>query len=511
MNDLEEDEDRPVSPVSSCLSMRSDSSKGLNFSNQPGPSDAKGQYQRAESLVSSCLSMKSDWSKDSPPFFSNEPGPSDTKGQYQRAESPVSSCLSMKSDWSKDSPPFFSNEPGPSDTKERNGRGVSVEEQLSCCSLCQDTLKDPVSTSCGLWLCRQCTTSYWHQSASSGDSSCPKCAERSRTTPGLQTDSQSSTVQSSPVTLTGNQKMSGCVEEEDKSDSSVSTCVSKDHPPDFGDEAGSSDLQFRCPGPGVFQCTLTRVVFVMTQEAELLYSTVQWDERVLLSAGKMAAGPLFNIQSPDGAVSQLQLPHCETMDGLLSVVHITDDGMSILEPLEITDTHVSAQQRNADYITAPSKCKLMEDHSYNILCPKAFKIQPKKADFDLEFGPNYHPTFEVRLPINTNEVALKVQDQRNTEVWEHEVDLTATITTVGERLLDKLQCLGEEDFKDFKWFLHRRNLIPAELPCIPWSKLEKADMKGVVDLIEQTYSQRAVAVTKMLFKKINRNDLVMLL
>ena len=27
-------------------------------------------------------------------------------------------------------------------------------------------------------------------------------------------------------------------------------------------------------------------------------------------------------------------------DGLLSVVHITDDGMSVLEPLEITDTHV---------------------------------------------------------------------------------------------------------------------------------------------------------------------------
>lgn len=27
-------------------------------------------------------------------------------------------------------------------------------------------------------------------------------------------------------------------------------------------------------------------------------------------------------------------------DGLLSVVHITDDGMSILEPLQITDTHV---------------------------------------------------------------------------------------------------------------------------------------------------------------------------
>ncbi|CAK6984691.1 E3 ubiquitin-protein ligase TRIM17-like, partial [Scomber scombrus] len=67
---------------------------------------------------------------------------------------------------------------------------VLVEEQLSCCSLCQDVLKDPVSTSCGHCFCRQCITSYWDQSASSGDSSCPQCAEISRTRPGLQTDSQ---------------------------------------------------------------------------------------------------------------------------------------------------------------------------------------------------------------------------------------------------------------------------------------------------------------------------------
>ncbi|XP_062276646.1 NACHT, LRR and PYD domains-containing protein 3-like [Scomber scombrus] len=74
-------------------------------------------------------------------------------------------------------------------------RAVSVEEQLSCCSLCQDVLKDPVSTSCGYWFCRQCIISYWDQSASSGDSSCPQCGKRSRTRPGLQTDSQTSTVQ----------------------------------------------------------------------------------------------------------------------------------------------------------------------------------------------------------------------------------------------------------------------------------------------------------------------------
>ncbi|XP_050924117.1 uncharacterized protein LOC108892946 isoform X4 [Lates calcarifer] len=250
MNDLEEEEDRAESPGSSCLSLKSDWSKDLNppelsngpgpsdrkrrkkspgssclslksdwskelnppeFSNGPGPSDTK---RRAESPGSSCLSLKSDWSKDlNPPELSNGPGPSDRKSyQYalhteknhlqschcfkrRRKKSPGSSCLSLKSDWSKElNPPEFSNGPGPSDTKKRKRSGVSVEEQLSCCDLCQDVLKDPVSTSCGHWFCRQCITSYWDQSGPSGDSSCPQCGKRSRTRPGLQTASQTSTL-----------------------------------------------------------------------------------------------------------------------------------------------------------------------------------------------------------------------------------------------------------------------------------------------------------------------------
>ncbi|XP_075323185.1 NACHT, LRR and PYD domains-containing protein 12-like isoform X7 [Odontesthes bonariensis] len=168
----------------------------------PEPSDTKGQHlrQRAESPTSDCLSMKSDWSKDNPPDLSDEAGPSDTKGQHlrQRAESPGSDCLSMKSDWSKDNPPDLSDEAGPSGTKGRKRSGVCEEQQLSCCALCQDVLKDPVSASCGHWFCRQCITSYWDQSAPSGGSywdqsapsggsywdqsasSCPQCGERSR-------------------------------------------------------------------------------------------------------------------------------------------------------------------------------------------------------------------------------------------------------------------------------------------------------------------------------------------
>ncbi|XP_059194041.1 NLR family CARD domain-containing protein 3-like isoform X1 [Centropristis striata] len=150
----------------------------------------------AESLFSGCLSMKSDRSMIQPLTFSNEPGPSDTKVSYkQRAESLVSGCQSMKSDWSMFDPPYFSNQPGPSDTKKR--KRSDEEEQPSCCASCQDVLKDPVSTSCGHWFCRACISSYWDQSASPGDSSCPQCGQRSRSRLGLQTASQSSTEQMS--------------------------------------------------------------------------------------------------------------------------------------------------------------------------------------------------------------------------------------------------------------------------------------------------------------------------
>ncbi|XP_034077634.1 protein NLRC3-like isoform X8 [Gymnodraco acuticeps] len=189
MSDLK-DEEEDTSPVPSCLSLKSDRSmwEPITFRNDPGPSDTK---QRAESPVPSCLSLKSDRSMWKPINFSNEPGPSDTK---QRAESPVPSCLSLKSDWSMRDPLTFSNEPGPSDTKGKRQSGVPVEEQLSSCALCQDVLKDPVSTSCGHWFCRQCITSYWEQRPPSGNPSCPQCGERSRTRAGLQTASQSSSV-----------------------------------------------------------------------------------------------------------------------------------------------------------------------------------------------------------------------------------------------------------------------------------------------------------------------------
>ncbi|XP_076744735.1 NACHT, LRR and PYD domains-containing protein 12 isoform X2 [Maylandia zebra] len=129
------------------------------------------------------------WSQEEPPYFNSDPEP--PKGQ--RSQSPVTCYLSVRSHWSHEEPPCFSSDPEPSKGRKRKRSGVCEEEQLSCCALCQDVLKDPVSTSCGHWFCRGCFSSYWDQSASSGDWSCPQCGERSRA--GLQTASQSSCVQ----------------------------------------------------------------------------------------------------------------------------------------------------------------------------------------------------------------------------------------------------------------------------------------------------------------------------
>ncbi|XP_029362083.1 protein NLRC3-like isoform X2 [Echeneis naucrates] len=148
------------------------------------------EEDRAQSPGSICVSIKSDRSKGKPPNFSPGSGPSDTQGQNRTltAECPGCSCLSIKSELSKDEPMNFSVGPRSLNTQDRKRTGVSVEEQLSCYALCLNALKDPVSTRCGHWGCRQGYTSQWDQSGSSGDSSCPQCGQRLRTRPGLQTN-----------------------------------------------------------------------------------------------------------------------------------------------------------------------------------------------------------------------------------------------------------------------------------------------------------------------------------
>ncbi|MEQ2222785.1 hypothetical protein ILYODFUR_029999 [Ilyodon furcidens] len=242
--------------------------------------------------------------------------------------------------------------------------------------------------------------------------------------------------------------------------------------------------RFMCPGPGAFQCTFTGLVFVMTREAEVLYRTVLWPDGLLESAGKTPAGMLFNIECSEGSISQLHLPHCETKKALcfnrfLSVAHITDDdGMNILEPMRITDTHVSVnvphlsnfglvwdtirsclhmtlplkgqvllflrppsedppildvlllqeniplsevsvQYEESKHFKVSSECLLTADHSYSVRCEPQASIDPENKTFRKGCGPNFHPTFVISMTTNPERVTLVLQDQHCTEVWKH--------------------------------------------------------------------------------------------
>ena len=71
--------------------------------------------------------------------------------------------------------------------------------------------------------------------------------------------------------------------------------------------------RLQVPGAGLFQCELTGLVFGATGEGDVLYRTVQWEDRWLQSTGGTPAGPLFDIQCPQ--ICQIHLPHCDITPG----------------------------------------------------------------------------------------------------------------------------------------------------------------------------------------------------
>ncbi|XP_068193361.1 NACHT, LRR and PYD domains-containing protein 12-like isoform X2 [Antennarius striatus] len=77
-----------------------------------------------------------------------------------------------------------------------------------------------------------------------------------------------------------------------------------------------------------------------------------------------------------------------------------------------------------------------------------------------------------------------------------------------EFLLGVLQDLGNEELKNFQWFLRQADIIEG-FPAIPKSLLEQANRLDTVDQMVQTYGlPGAQQITVEVLKKISRNDLV---
>ncbi|KAM3624402.1 uncharacterized protein V6R79_023002 [Siganus canaliculatus] len=273
-----------------------------------------------------------------------------------------------------------------------------------------------------------------------------------------------------------------------KKDSTVSSFK-----PEVATETLCVSYRFTFPSSGLFQCSLTGLVFKVTNKGEIHYKTQIWDPVVLEAAGKVPGGPLFSIETSQNLICQLHLPHCEPEPALvsesLSVVHITDDGMSIIKPREITQTHVvvdtvhlsafglvwdiverfvnlvtkpvngqvllflrpsyregnltlrvillpsnvpllevKAHHEDCENIPAPSYCLLHKEQYYSLLTdPEGFRIQPRRTRFFENYGPNFHSSFEVTLATSTEEVTLLVQDpDKMQQVWEYSLPLPAS-------------------------------------------------------------------------------------
>ncbi|XP_036935907.1 uncharacterized protein LOC119009054 isoform X2 [Acanthopagrus latus] len=114
--------------------------------------------------------------------------------------------------------------------------------------------------------------------------------------------------------------------------------------PDITVDEDDESYRFLCSCPGLYQCSVTGLVFHMEGEGDVVYRIVSWDRRLLAQHHKKPAGPLFDIKCQQKSVCRLHLPHCEIPSTagcqFLSVAHLNDEGIEFIAPHKVTDTHV---------------------------------------------------------------------------------------------------------------------------------------------------------------------------
>ncbi|XP_030254032.1 NACHT, LRR and PYD domains-containing protein 1b allele 2-like [Sparus aurata] len=114
--------------------------------------------------------------------------------------------------------------------------------------------------------------------------------------------------------------------------------------PDITVDEDDESYRFLCSCPGLYQCSVTGLVFHMEGEGDVVYRIVSWDRRLLAQHHKKPAGPLFDIKCLQQSVCRLHLPHCEIPSTagcpFLSVAHLNDESIEFIPPHKITETHV---------------------------------------------------------------------------------------------------------------------------------------------------------------------------
>ncbi|XP_047665387.1 uncharacterized protein LOC125140310 isoform X2 [Tachysurus fulvidraco] len=276
----------------------------------------------------------------------------------------------------------------------------------------------------------------------------------------------------------------------------------------YAGNTNKDEYRFLCDHAGQFMCKLTSLVFEMDGKGEVLYRIESWDSCYLDGLGHLQpAGPLYSIACHEGSIRHLHLPHCEicTDEVKLISAHVTGGNVELIQPLKVTNTHViidiqvlslfgllkrislkypikaqvilfykkkygnsrksklhihllpgnvpveevHRQHRSMTYIETSSKCKLTSGKKYKPCCKDTdhdYVLQPRIEKFDCDYGPNYHPTFEMFCKTEVDKVTVGLLDENDQEVWQPRLVLltgtdaatpTPTSDTTGADFMDR--------------------------------------------------------------------------
>ncbi|XP_024253934.1 uncharacterized protein LOC112231418 isoform X2 [Oncorhynchus tshawytscha] len=100
-----------------------------------------------------------------------------------------------------------------------------------------------------------------------------------------------------------------------------------------------------------------------------------------------------------------------------------------LLPKNVLVNEVEKLQQAYNYIRMPSNCLLTCGETYKLCCDSTEKnkIQPLTEMFWRDYGPNYHPTFQVLLGSDTEDVELRLLKSGGEEVWMRDVPLIVVV------------------------------------------------------------------------------------
>ncbi|XP_030605462.1 uncharacterized protein LOC115794225 [Archocentrus centrarchus] len=121
---------------------------------------------------------------------------------------------------------------------------------------------------------------------------------------------------------------------------------------------------------------------------------------------------------------------------------------------------------------------------------------------------------EVLTDLKRTDLVQRLSESSSGLKEKHSVDehlsvqmqTALTIQSDREKLLGMLDDFRQNELENFKGFLGSSDAMMGL--CIPKGRLEEVPTYNLVDLMLQTYTEKSVEVTKNIFKKINRNDLV---